>query len=242
MATYNGERYIYEQLESILQQLCSSDEIIISDNGSTDNTIDIILNFNDNRIVILNHNSGIKFSKPHYYISDNFHNALKFVSGDIVFLADQDDVWENNKVEKVIKYLENYDLVISNYSVINQFGEHKYFNFFKNSNFRKCVFLHCFNPVYHGCTIAFKSNMLDLVLPFPLKLILHDSWIGILISYFGRQIILENEYLVKYRRHHDNVSFFDKKSNNSLFFKAYYRCQLFIQLYHRIFLLKFKKV
>jgi glycosyltransferase involved in cell wall biosynthesis len=181
MATYNGEKYIHEQLESILQQLSNSDEIIISDNGSTDNTVDIILNFKDNRIKLFEYKSNIIFNKPHYFISDNFHNALKYVSGDWVFLADQDDIWEKNKVDKTCKYFENYDLVISNYSIIDQFGVQKYFNSFERINFNKCVFLHCYKPVYHGCTLAFKRNLLDIILPFPPKLILHDSWIGILI-------------------------------------------------------------
>ncbi len=241
LATYNGEKYIFEQLESILQQLSESDEIIISDNGSTDNTIEIILNFNDNRIKLFNHKSKVKFSKPHYSISDNFHNTLKYISGDWVFLADQDDVWEKNKVEEICKYFEFYDLVISNYSIIDESGVQKKLNNFEKINFNKYVFWHCYQPVYHGCTMAFKRKMLDIILPFPSKLILHDSWIGILISYFGKRIVLENNFLVKYRRHQNNISFFNEKSNNSLLFKLFYRCQLLVQLYCRIAKIKFDR-
>lgn len=241
MATYNGEKYIYEQLESILVQLSNSDEIIISDNGSTDNTKDIILKFNDNRIKLFEHKSNIKFSKPHYFISDNFNNALQCSTGDWIFLADQDDVWEKNKVNKICKYFEIYDLVISNYSVIDQLGNLKYFNSFEKSNFDKCVISHCYKPVYHGCTLAFKRNMFEIILPFPTQLILHDSWIGILISYFSKQIVLENDFLIKYRRHQNNISFYNEESSNSLFFKLFYRCQLMVQIYCRIAILKYKK-
>lgn len=241
MATYNGQEFIEEQLDSILAQLTNYDEIIISDNGSTDLTCKIIESKCDSRIKLFYHKPTSSFSKSHYFISDNFHNSLNFASGDIIFLADQDDIWEKNKVEIMLDYFDKYDLVISNYTIIDANYKRVKLNEFSINEFNKSIFCHCLFPKYHGCTLAFKSNMLRLILPFPRKLILHDSWIGILISYFGEQIILDDKYLVKYRRHSNNASFFDKKSSNSLFFKISYRIQLFFQIYFRILHFKISK-
>ena len=85
MATYNGEKYIEEQLKSILSQLGENDEVIVSDDSSTDNTLAIVESFNDVRIKIFPNN---KFHSPIF----NFENALKQATGDYIFLSDQDDV------------------------------------------------------------------------------------------------------------------------------------------------------
>lgn len=104
MATYNEAKYIREQLESILCQLSEDDEIIVSDDGSTDGTIDIIMSYHDNRVKVLHHISspGSSFVKA----TRNFENALLHAHGDYI-LADQDDVWHKNKVSVCFSYLDN---------------------------------------------------------------------------------------------------------------------------------------
>ena len=99
VATYNGEKFIREQIESILCQLSSDDEIIVSDDGSTDGTIVIINCIGDKRIRII---EGPRKHSPTF----NFENALKEAKGDYIFLADQDDVWKTNKVEVCMKWLQ----------------------------------------------------------------------------------------------------------------------------------------
>jgi len=106
MATYNGERYLKEQLDSILKQLSFTDEIIISDDGSQDRTIEIIESFGDSRIKL--------FHSTQQNLIYNFENALSKASGDIIFLSDQDDIWYENKVEKSMYHLQKYGLVFSN--------------------------------------------------------------------------------------------------------------------------------
>ncbi|MEO5643505.1 MAG: glycosyltransferase, partial [Bacteroidia bacterium] len=91
LATYNGEKYIGEQLQSILIQLSQHDEVIISDDSSSDRTIDIVQAFGDSRIIILH---GQTFRSP----IRNFENALSHAGGQYIFLADQDDVWLPEKV------------------------------------------------------------------------------------------------------------------------------------------------
>ena len=98
MATYNGEKYIKEQLDSILKQLNNNDEIIISDDGSTDNTINIINSYNDKRIRII--------EGPHKSVKQNFANAISNCKGKYIFLSDQDDIWLDYKVDTVLKVFE----------------------------------------------------------------------------------------------------------------------------------------
>lgn len=106
IATHNGAHYIKEQIESILCQLGTNDEIIISDDGSTDNTIDILLAFNDKRIIIYHYKQPVKSKHSHIYVCKNFENALKHAKGDYIFLADQDDWWMPNKVMKCLEDLK----------------------------------------------------------------------------------------------------------------------------------------
>ena len=94
MATYNGEKYIKEQIDSILVNLEKNDELIISDDGSTDNTINIIKSYKDNRIILLN--------GPRKGVKQNFANAISYATGKYIFLSDQDDIWMKNKVKKVL--------------------------------------------------------------------------------------------------------------------------------------------
>ena len=99
MCTYNGEQHVNEQLESILKQTMTVDEIIICDDGSTDKTIQIIEQFQMNfpNIITLHRNSFNLGSNK------NFEKAITLCSGDYIFLSDQDDIWKINKVEKIIQ-------------------------------------------------------------------------------------------------------------------------------------------
>ena len=127
IATYNGEKFIKEQLDSILCQLSNDDEVIISDDGSTDKTIEIIESYNDDRIKIFHHEKNEKLSKikegrNFYYATQNFSNALEKVSGDYVFLSDQDDIWLQNKVSRSLELLKKNDVIVHNYQVVDVNG------------------------------------------------------------------------------------------------------------------------
>src|SRR5512135_1032010 len=94
MATHNGAKYIQRQLNSILKQLDKSDEVIISDDSSTDDTVTLIKSFCDERITLLEDNT---FFSPIF----NIENALRKASGEIIFPSDQDDIWLDNKISVV---------------------------------------------------------------------------------------------------------------------------------------------
>ena len=112
IATYNGGKFLVEQLQSILCQLGKDDEVIISDDGSTDNTYFLVMSMRDNRIKFYQHQSD-SFLLPHEKATLNFEHALKYAKGDYIFLSDQDDVWVENKVEIMCKYLRYYSYVVS---------------------------------------------------------------------------------------------------------------------------------
>ena len=101
MATYNGEKYLKDQLDSILKQIQSSDEVIISDDGSNDSTRYIIEKFQKE------YKNIYLVDGPKRGVQKNFENALKHARGDILFLSDQDDIWMDGKVERVLKEFEN---------------------------------------------------------------------------------------------------------------------------------------
>jgi hypothetical protein len=102
IATYNGEKYIKEQILSILAQLSTKDEIIISDDGSTDHTITKILEISSPIIKIV-------YNQNEHGYTANFENALKNAKGNFIFLSDQDDIWEPNKVACCMEHFKKYD-------------------------------------------------------------------------------------------------------------------------------------
>ena len=155
VATYNGEKFIREQIDSILCQLSSDDEIIVSDDGSTDGTIVIINCIGDKRIRII---EGPRKHSPTF----NFENALKEAKGDYIFLADQDDVWKTNKVEVCMKWLQKYDCVVSDAEVTDSNLNPLYPSLYAIMQVRQG---HIYNTVwkngYTGCCMAFRRNILE---------------------------------------------------------------------------------
>jgi len=231
MATFNGELYIEEQLNSILHQLGNNDEVIISDDGSKDKTIDIVKSFKDPRIKI--------FHSTFHNVIQNFENTLYKASGDIIFLSDQDDIWYPNKVKESLKILQNNDLVFSNLSVFSSTKNDNYtmFDFRKNYNGigRNFIKNHCV-----GATMGFKSHLLKYALPFPKNIEMHDMWIFFISSFYGKAYYY-NQPLIYYRRHGLNVSNTGGKTTNSLFKILEIRIVWIISLLRRIVKIAFSK-
>lgn len=197
IATYNGEKYIRQQLDSIICQLADDDEIIISDDASTDNTIEVIKSYNDKRIKLY-HN------KFHNYVK-NFEFSLSKASGEFIFLSDQDDVWKGEKIRVMKNALSTYDLVCSNCEVVDK--ELNYImDFFNCDPTNKTGFYRNFrHNNYLGCCLAFNNFILEKILPFPKGLISHDTWIGAVGEIFGKCGFISDK-LILYRRHGENTS------------------------------------
>lgn len=200
MATYNGEKYIKEQLDSILNNLTDNDEIIISDDGSTDNTLNIIKNYNDERIkMICGPKAGIK---------KNFENAIKHCNGKYIFLSDQDDIWMNNKVEILLNEFNNKkcDLILHDAIVFNSDNNDIIYNsFFNYRRTKKGILNNLIKNNYIGCCMAFDKNLRSKILPIPNNIKMHDQWIGILAEKYAKVEFI-NDKLIKYRRHINNVT------------------------------------
>lgn len=200
LCSYNSEKYILAQVQSILEQLKENDEIIIFDDCSTDLTYEIISSIRDARIKLQKNSKNLG-------IIQNFNECIKSSSKDIIFLSDQDDIWLPQKVEKVINVFQanpEITLVLSDAQVIDGDG-----NLIASSHFQ---LMGGFNPgvvqnivknKYHGCTMAFKREMLDFILPLPKDIPMHDMWIGIINQIYGKSLYIE-EPLIQYRRHSTN--------------------------------------
>lgn len=195
IATYNGEKYIEQQVYSILRQISLEDEVIISDDNSTDNTLFIIRNINDKRVTIISNDSN-----RHGAIG-NFQNALCYVRGEYIFLSDQDDVWFENKYSKMLESLKNYDLVHCNSTVVDDSMnvlETSFYNVLHNG---VGIIKNIKRSTYFGSHMAFNSRLLKYVLPFPdTEEIGHDLWIGLVAEMIGKVKFLDDR-LMYYRRH-----------------------------------------
>jgi glycosyltransferase involved in cell wall biosynthesis len=217
LATYNGERFIAAQLNSILVQLDGDSEVIISDNGSTDRTIEIINGFNDKRIVLLHCTQKGLIS--------NFENALNRVTGDIIFLSDQDDVWLANKVQIVKEYLKKYDLIMTDCKIVDENLNILHESFYAIKNAGKGLIKNLISNTYHGCSMAFRKELLKLLLPFPKNIPMHDIWIGFVGELFFSSCFIPDKLLL-HRRHYANASTSTKPSNYNLYHKLLFRIQM----------------
>jgi len=227
IATFNGEKYIQEQLSSILKQLNNSDEVIISDDHSTDNTLEVIQSFNDSRIKIFINDKEKGYTR-------NFENALEKASGEIIFLSDQDDVWMDDKVKKSLRLLEENDFVVSDAQVVDNDLKTLAKSNFELRNVQHGFFNNFIRCRYLGACYAFNKKVLEKSLPFPKnsEYIPHDYWIYMIaISNFKVSVI--HEPLIQYRRHNSNTSNGGDKSSNSLFKKVKIRAYLLLELFKR---------
>ena len=216
MATFNGSAHIFEQLDSILKQIGISDEVIISDDSSTDSTIHIIKSFKDHRIKLFENQL---YKNPIF----NFENALSHAKGEMIFLSDQDDIWHENKVVSMLKALENADMVVCDCSFINDENIIILDSYFELVKSRPGLLRNLTKNSYFGCCMAFKSKVLKKALPFPKDIPMHDIWLGFISDLFYTPVFLP-ERLTYYRKHNNNASIAsDVISNLSIYDKVRFR-------------------
>jgi glycosyltransferase involved in cell wall biosynthesis len=214
----NGERFLKQQVESILLQLGEKDELICSDDHSDDNSVQILESINDPRIKITKPSSTYNHVK-------NFEHALQLCSGDLIFLSDHDDVWNHDKVAVMKEHLTVYDLVLSDCSIIDDRNVEMAPSLFKIQNTRKGLLKNCIKNTYTGCCMAFKRAVLDKALPFPNGIKAHDQWLGLVAEKYFTILHLPKP-LVMYRRHKDNLSTTGEKSKLTWLEQVSYRITL----------------
>lgn len=223
MATYNGEVYVHSQIESILAQLEPGDELVISDNGSTDRTIKIIQSFKSDKIKI--HHCNI----PN--VVKNFENAIVNSCNEVIILCDQDDVWLPERVSVVLDAHKHADMVSVSFKVVDE----KLAFIMNNPFMPKISFISTLiRNSFLGCSMSFKRSMLNKVLPFPDKIGMHDWWIVLNCLLYGKVVYIDKP-LFLYRRHTDNVSQTTEKSPYSLWSKLRMRLVMFYYIVLRVF-------
>lgn len=236
LASFNGEKYISHQIKSILNQLDINDELIICDDGSTDNTLGIIKQFNDYRIRLyeeLNHFNPIF----------NFESAIKYTSKEIVVLSDQDDVWVQNRVEIIKNHFNKtndvkYNLLVMDAQGIDSEGLILYPSMLEYLNARRGILKNIKKNSYIGCCLAFSKDVKNLIIPFPKKIPMHDVWIGIICDLYG-SVFFDKRISLIYRRHGNNFT----RERYSVFKSISWRFMLLFNLFIRsISLLKSKKI
>ncbi|MBC5991609.1 glycosyltransferase family 2 protein [Pontibacter cellulosilyticus] len=207
IATCNGEDYIEQQINSVINQTFPPYEIIISDDNSTDNTIAIIRRIKTNIPI------KIYINKQRLGFVYNFERAIQSATGDFIALSDQDDIWAKNKLEVLVKQIGSHALVHSDAFLINEVGvlTHKSFTKYYKKDLYQPVqkYFEGINNVT-GCTCLFRSSLKRKALPFPTHLPYHDWWLA-LVAYNNGGIKYVEEPLVGYRQHCNNFVGADNK-------------------------------
>jgi len=235
MATYNGEKYLREQLDSIYNQTYKNIEVIVCDDCSADTTIKILEDYKQKYGLI-------------YYINKknlghvkNFEKAISLCKGDFIALSDQDDIWLPEKIEILLHEIQVYSLIYSDVKYIdandNVFveSEREILQLEKKILIRSFKDVSFFDSEYKigytkGCTMLFKREVAKKAIPIPDFERQHDWWINIValrlngIKYYSKPLML-------YRKHSDNLS----SNPKSIFYKKYFNnIRLFLQPVYRI--------
>ncbi|HWA35003.1 MAG TPA: glycosyltransferase family 2 protein [Cyclobacteriaceae bacterium] len=225
MATCNGERFLKEQIDSILDQLRDDDEIVISDDHSTDGLPRILSTYDDKRIKLL---PSRRFGTP----TGNFEYALNHCANDLIFLADQDDVWYPGKIDAMSNALQNADLVVCDCRLTDHELRTIFPSFFALNGSGPGLLRNLVKSSYMGCCMAFRREVLAKALPFPDSIPLHDQWIGLVAERYFRTAFVP-EILLDHRRHRNNYSSTGERSRNSLRKKVGMRFQIAKKLLFR---------
>ncbi len=218
LATYNGEKYLKEQIDSILNQTYDSFRLIISDDCSIDKTREILEEYakKDDRVVVFNQDINLGVTK-------NFEFLLSKVESEYFMFSDQDDIWKEDKIQKCLEKIkkENADLVYSDLEVVDADLNVTYESYWKLKGFYKKVKKYNdFNSLYlnnyiTGCTMFSKKECINTILPFPhtSEFVIFDYWMALMISQSGKMAYIE-EPLTKYRQHKKNTIGSKKRSDS----------------------------
>ena len=197
LATYNGEKYLREQLDSIFSQTYKDIEVVACDDGSSDGTVYILKDYERKhglRLYVNEKNLG--------YIK-NFEKAVLLCEGEYIALSDQDDVWESQKLDKLVKGIRNNLLIFSDASLITGDGKEitrSAFKYVRVNPMRALSMQYmAFRNYVTGCTILFQCELIKKAVPFNSN-VSHDYWLAMFALNENRLIYLPDQ-LVKYRQH-----------------------------------------
>jgi glycosyltransferase involved in cell wall biosynthesis len=234
MATYNGEKYVVRQLETILAQLSARDEVVVVDDCSTDRTVGMIQGLNDPRLNVWPNERN----RREVY---SFGRAIELAKGDVIFLADQDDIWSPGRVALMENSLRDSGalLVTSNFEWMDEHEQPLLVSFdgvyAENSrrHLKNIADIFVGKTNYFGCAMAFRRELVPLITPIPAYVESHDLWIALAANFAGSNLHLDEKTLRK-RRHADNTT--STVSSRSFYLKLKARAifvQSLIDIYRR---------
>jgi glycosyltransferase involved in cell wall biosynthesis len=217
MATYQGERYVEIQLRSILEQLGANDEVIVVDDCSTDRTVEVIESVGDPRVKLFRN----PINRREVY---SFGRAIEIATGDVVFLSDQDDIWLPGRVQLMTNRLQKSGaaLITTNFEWMD--ADERPLDVAFDGVSSMASARHCRNIAdifigktnYFGCAMAFKRELVSLIVPIPFYVESHDLWIALAANQIGSNLHVDDKTLRK-RRHDSNTT--GTVSSRSLFLK-----------------------
>lgn len=178
MATYNGEKFIDAQIESILPQLTDGDELIIIDDRSADRTVELIKRHTSKAIKLHLSERNLGHVKA-------FERAIQLATNEIIFLADQDDVWADDRIQIMLRFFESPKVSIL-CTEFTEFGEttthkKKYVRLtpeLDSQPFINILKMFTGEMPYFGCAMCFRGSIKQSLLPFPKFIEAHDLWIA----------------------------------------------------------------
>ncbi len=200
LATYNGERFLAEQLDSILAQTVPPSELVIVDDGSTDNTLTILKEYcvRHSHIRIYQNKENLGYIKT-------FEKGMGLAKGDLIALSDQDDSWRQDKLEILINSMGENEIVYSDSALTDADGKllGKNMSDIKNMlSYNDCL-MYTIGAWAPGHAMLFRKSLVARCMPFP-SLVTHDFWLGYVASCRGT-VVYVPETLVYYRQHGRNA-------------------------------------
>lgn len=209
LSTYNGEKYLKQQLDSLRSQTFKEFEIIARDDGSSDNTVKILKSYGI-KLLETNENLGAKSS-----FSTLLSYALEHSDAEYFMFCDQDDIWEKDKVEKTLAKMQEMEqqfgdiplLVHTDLEVVDEklnTISSSFYAFQKINPFEDKLNRFLVQNSITGCTIMINKKLVQKCLPIPLKAVMHDWWVGLVASKFGKIGYL-NSLTIQYRQHNNNT-------------------------------------
>lgn len=219
LAVYNGEKYLRQQVESILNQTVADIELVMSDDCSIDGSWKVMeqLATEDSRIRIYRNESNLGFK-------DNFGKAIEKCHGEYIALSDCDDIWEPNHLEMLLDIIGDKALACGNSTLVDADGiptgttlrQQEALDWIPNDDMKKLLSIILFRNPYQGATMLMRRTFIDKALPIPSKMRYHDTWFASLACFCGG-ISYTKQSLMKYRRTNASITGLRSKRKSKLY-------------------------
>jgi glycosyltransferase involved in cell wall biosynthesis len=200
MATYNGAKHLQEQLDSFVMQTRLPDELVVADDGSSDDTLCILDEFTKSAPFVVN----VVRNEKNLGYAQNFSKALSLCSGELVFLSDQDDIWFNDKIFNIVQQAQanpNILLFMNDAELTLRDGKP-----LRLTKLGQTLSLGLGESAFTtGCCMAIRHRLLQLALPVPVDIFVHDTWLNQLALLLQVRMVIPN-VMQYYRRHGENTS------------------------------------